>query len=293
MRTAVITIVAGRHDHLRRQRAALDPAVHHVVVAMGDERCHAPGADVIGVASTPQGLPLAHARNAGARHALQAGAELLVFLDVDCIPGPRLLERYQAVGSAPALLCGPVAYLPPNGSLDEGRPHPARPVPPEDGVLRDGDHLLFWTLSFAINAGTWRRVGEFCEDYVGYGGEDTDYGQLARRAGVGLWWVGGAWAYHQHHATQAPPVQHRDDILRNAAVFHRRWGWWPMEGWLTAFAERGLARYDPEADRWEPQVRTASTRQSPERATTRTPQRAIRGLALQSRSSGGRPPSGA
>ena len=40
----MITIVAGRHEHLVRQRAALDPAVRHVVVAMGDgeaERCRA------------------------------------------------------------------------------------------------------------------------------------------------------------------------------------------------------------------------------------------------------------
>ena len=119
--TAVITIVAGRHEHLVRQRAALDPAVRHVVVGMGDgeaERLRAllgDDADVIGVAGTPRGLPLAQARNAGARQAIAAGAELLVFLDVDCIPGRGLLERYgdaAASVGADALLCGPVAYLP-------------------------------------------------------------------------------------------------------------------------------------------------------------------------------------
>ena len=129
-------------------------------------------------------------------------------------------------------------------------PHPARPIPPEDEVQRGGDHALFWTLSFAVTAGTWRLLGGFCEDYVGYGGEDTDFGQVAARAGVELAWVGGAWAYHQHHATETPPVHHLTDILRNATLFHRRWGWWPMRGWLTAFAERGLARHDPAADRW-------------------------------------------
>jgi hypothetical protein len=36
MRTAVITIVSGRRDHLVRQRAGLDGPEHHVVVAMGD-----------------------------------------------------------------------------------------------------------------------------------------------------------------------------------------------------------------------------------------------------------------
>ncbi len=259
MNVAVITIVAGRHEHLVRQRASLDPAVHHVVVAMGAgeaERVRERiDADVIGVPGTPLGLPLAHARNAGARRALAAGADLLVFLDVDCVPGPALLERYVAA-AGPALLCGPVADLPPappggypaTGLDTLARAHPARPVPPEDGVLHGGDHALFWTLSFAVTRATWQRVGQFCEDYVGYGGEDTDYGQQARGAGVELCWVGGAWAYHQHHATNSPPTQHVDDILRNAAIFHARWGWWPMEGWLTAFAERGLARYDAAAD---------------------------------------------
>ena len=266
MRTAVITIVAGRHDHLLRQRAALDGSAHHVVVAMGEreaEHCRrlvGDTSDVIAVETQPQGLPLARARNAGARRALDAGAELLVFLDVDCIPGAALLERYAAAAasSTPALLCGPVAYLPPAppggypaaGLHALATPHPARPVPPEDEVQRGGDHALFWTLSFAVTATTWRRVGGFCEDYVGYGGEDTDFGQLAKRAGVDLWWVGGAWAYHQHHATETPPVRHLADILRNAALFHRRWGWWPMSGWLAAFAERGLARHDPATDRW-------------------------------------------
>jgi hypothetical protein len=268
MRTSVITIVAGRHEHLLRQRAALDPGVHHVVVAMGDgelDRCRVTlgdaACDLVAVGGDSSALPLAHARNTGARHALRRGAELLVFLDVDCVPGPRLLERYRAAAEStaePALLCGPVAYLPPRPA--RGYPaeelatlstaHPARPVPPEDELQRGGDHALFWTLSFAVTAGTWRRVGAFCEDYTGYGGEDTDYGQLARRAGAELCWVGGAWAYHQHHPSETPPVRHLDAILRNAAIFHRRWGWWPMGGWLAAFQARGLAHYDGRTGRW-------------------------------------------
>ncbi|WP_375545594.1 galactosyltransferase-related protein [Janibacter hoylei] len=34
---------------------------------------------------------------------------------------------------------------------------------------------------------TWSRIGGFCEDYVGYGGEDTDFGRLlvARGHGTG------------------------------------------------------------------------------------------------------------
>ena len=80
-------------------------------------------------------------------------------------------------------------------------------------------------------------VGGFCEDYIGYGAEDTDYGQRARAAGVGLTWVGGAWAYHQHHATRPPAEAHAADILRNAERFRAHWGWTPMEGWLETARE--------------------------------------------------------
>ena len=53
-------------------------------------------------------------------------------------------------------------------------------------------------------------------------------------------WVGGAHAFHQFHPTADPPVHHLDHILRNAKIFHQRWGWWPTQGWLAAFEARGL-----------------------------------------------------
>jgi hypothetical protein len=61
-------------------------------------------------------------------------------------------------------------------------------------------------------------------------------------------WVGGADAFHQYHPVSDPPIEHLDDIVRNAAIFHQRWGWWPMQGWLREFEARGLIRRD--ASRW-------------------------------------------
>ncbi len=271
MRTAVVTIAHGRHDHLGGQLRGLRSGTNHpdlhVVVALDDPaiagviRAH-PGyatghATVI---ECPAGahLPLARARNIGAAHALEAGADMIVFLDVDCIPSPTLVARYRAVAADPrhqdALLCGPVTYLPPAGpsGYDLGRlaeavdPHPARPCPPDDAVHDTGDYALFWSLSFALTAPTWHTVGGFCEDYEGYGGEDTDFARCAEARGVPMRWVGGAHAFHQHHDVQKPPVDHLDDIVRNAYVFHRRWGRWPMEGWLSAFEERGLITRGPD-----------------------------------------------
>lgn len=262
MRTALITTVHGRLAHLRAQQHAvtrLDPAPDQRVVVAIDDPAAAEtvrgAATVVAVLADPRGLPLAGARNAGAGAALAAGAELLVFLDVDCLPTPRLMHHYAAAArSGGALFCGPVAYLPPpppGGYLAEQLAehpfHPARPAPAPGLVQPGGDHRLFWSLSFAVTAADWTRVGGFCPEYAGYGGEDTDFALLARAAGLDLVWVGGAAAYHQWHPGGAPAA-HRDDILRNGALFARRWGWWPMGGWLDELADLGLARRTASGD---------------------------------------------
>lgn len=257
MRTAVVTLVSGRHEHLARQHRALAlslrPADDYIVVAMDDPELHywqpstRPWPQVVAL-DAPGRLPLAAARNLGARRAIERGAELLVFLDVDCLPEPSLVGRYaDAAGTRPdALLTGAVGYLP--EGVDYANPavfesaagfHGFRPRP-ADATLEEGAHELFWSLSFAATSAVWQTIGGFDEAYTGYGGEDTDFALTARQHGVPVVWVGGATAFHQHHPTADPPVQHLDDILDNGARFAGRWGFWPMRGWLDAFEQRGL-----------------------------------------------------
>lgn len=278
-RVAVVTIAHGRHEHLRNQVRGLctQPGLGiYVVVAMDDPAVAAlisrevPPATTVLVrelASTQgQGeLPLAAARNLGVRTAIDAGADVVVLLDVDCIPAPGLVSRYAAAARVagdrptPVVLCGEVSYLPPGidpatlsgdelGAVAE--PHPARPRL-DPGVIEESRRFdLFWSLSFAMTADHWSSVGGFCEQYVGYGGEDTDFGQLVAAAGGALQWVGGCQAFHQHHGTTTPPVQHLAAIVRNANLFHRRWGWFPMTGWLQAFDRLELASLDTDRQRW-------------------------------------------
>ncbi|MHC3004642.1 glycosyltransferase family 2 protein [Gordonia metallireducens] len=271
---AVITIVSGRHQHLRRQLEAFEystvhPAVH-VVVAMDDPDIDAVVSDsaptghpmrVVHISGEPGTLPLAEARNTGARTAIEAGATLLVFLDVDCIPGPDMIARYlRSCAATPGLrllYCGPVTYLRRDQPTYDPRelhrfldPHPARPAPGPCQTQLSSEMVLFWSLSFAIRSGDWREIGGFHTDYHGYGGEDTDFAMCAARNGFRIAWVGGADAYHQFHPVSSPPVEHLDDILRNARTFHRRWNSWPMEGWLNAFAQMGLIDYDEAAGDW-------------------------------------------
>jgi GT2 family glycosyltransferase len=279
---AVITIVSGRHQHLRSQTRALAqgsvrPDVH-VVVAMDDpgiaEEVDLGDATVVHLARESGGLPLARARNTGAATARALGAELLVFLDVDCIPAPDLITRYRDASDRwPAekmLFCGPVTYLGEDDTTEAQNgadlapmtaPHRARPSPPAGSVRLDTDMDLFWSLSFAITADNWHTLGGFHPGYSGYGGEDTDFGQAAGGAGFRIAWVGGAHAYHQFHPVSNPPVEHLDDILLNAAIFHGRWGWWPMTGWLNGFADLGLATFDSDKG-W---VRTSADEHSLDR----------------------------
>ncbi|WP_306232156.1 glycosyltransferase family 2 protein [Agrococcus beijingensis] len=212
-RVAVITIAHGRHDHWALQCAAIERSSRRpddrILVTMDDaalahrER-RAGAVQVVETDSDEHALPLARARNVGAEAALARGADVLVFLDVDCLPAPTLVDAYAAAASAAPtrdrLLSGPVTYLdpPPEGgycleglaALD--RPHTARPAPAPGEVELGGSHDLFWSLSFALSADLWRRIGGFHEGYVGYGGEDTDFAWTARSLRIPMAWVGDA-----------------------------------------------------------------------------------------------------
>ena len=273
---AVVTIVRGRHAHLAGQirglrRQTRSPDIY-VVVAIDDPAAHdvvrelTPSDWDVRTPGTPlrEGrLPLSTARNLGAATAITAGAEHLVFLDVDCVPNPTLVARYGDLltsspdSGGPLVACGDVAYEPapstPGASTGAGsrpRHHPARPPLPPDGIRVVDDVSLFWSLSFAVTAQDFALVGGFDEDYLGYGAEDTDFGQRLARSGGQLLFVGGAGAVHQYHPSPSPPVQHVADIVANANVFADKWGWWPMQAWLEQFRDRGLARRSLDG-RWE------------------------------------------
>jgi len=272
---AVITIVSGRHEHLFNQQRGLAGGSRlpelYVVVAMDDTAAlelsiAGPLASTdtrvlpVSIAADGGGLPLAAARNAGAAAALHAGADTLIFLDVDCVPSPPLVAAYvKAVAAehASELICGVVRYLEAGFDIVDvlagasvGEPHPARPTPEPGIAIASKDWQLFWSLSFAVSARTWLALGGFCEQYTGYGAEDTDLGYRAFLSSVDISWIGGADAYHQYHPTERPPVRHLRDIVANATIFHTRWNFWPMEGWLAAFRDLGLAEYDPVRDNW-------------------------------------------
>ena len=267
MSFAVCTLVRNRHDHLRRMLAALEAQTRQpdvvVVAVMGgeDPQPILDGCDLpirrVDVADEETPLPLARARNAA--RGLAGCVELLVFLDVDVVLAPDALEEYRRrccrdlSERRRRVWSGSVAYLPPGptpealGALRAaGTHHPARPQGVEDRPLPRPE--LFWTLSFALPARLWDELGGIDTAYRGYGAEDTDFALRAAAAGVQLWTTPAVEGFHQHHEGEDPPRQHLADIVANARTFRERWDRWPMEGWLSAFADEGLIRWDPDSD---------------------------------------------
>src|ERR1700761_9475705 len=110
MNSAVVTVVHGRHDHLRAQRrglaaAQVRPALH-VVVAIDDPAIAEVVRDGTGLPTAV--LPWPAPAAAGGR--LPPGAELLIFRAVAGIPAPALTSHYLAAARAfpGSLLSGPV-----------------------------------------------------------------------------------------------------------------------------------------------------------------------------------------
>jgi hypothetical protein len=248
---SVLTLVKNRTPHLHRQIEGLRRSIaapgELIIVNMGAGPLNLSAAafpiNVVDLAS--DGLPLAQARNLAAA---QANFEKLLFLDVDCIPMRNLLTASaQALDQFNGLICAEIRYLPAsdlrNWQEEEllltAAKHPARDFP-ASGLRPEHNPGLFWSLAFAIWRKQFHALGGFDEGFTGYGAEDTEFAFRARDAGIGLAFLGGAGAMHQHHPVYDPPLQHFNDIVRNAQRFYDRRGSWPMQGWLDAFAAMRL-----------------------------------------------------
>lgn len=260
--TSVLVITGGRDTHLARVLTGLERAEPRpdevVVVFMNQPGGTVPATDltvVTGHVRAPGHLPLAAARN----HAVQlARGEVLVFLDVDCIPAAGAVGSLaDTVRRHPGtVVMGTPRYLGPGWA--EGQPKV-----PDDGRLRELSVLhparanlgegrseewhLVWTLVLALAAADADRIGGFDAGFTGYGAEDTDFAFRARDAGLSLRFSA-ATVFHQHHGVHRPPLPHFADIVVNARRFRHVHGTWPMEGWLGRFRDLGLVDWDPDGE---------------------------------------------
>ncbi|WP_308917612.1 glycosyltransferase [Jannaschia sp. LMIT008] len=251
---SVLTLARGREAHLRNVILGLMRQHHRpkelVIGVMQDE----PYEDlpetsfpIRQIHVTDHELPLARARNTVAN---AAEGDVLIFLDVDCIPHPDLVGDYvKGTRKGDGLTMGEVLYLPAGAARDGWTydhfekvavRHSDRQGPPATARKRCEDYRCFWSLTFAMHRDDWAATGGFDERFVGYGGEDTDFGKSLDAKGIPIWWLRGARSFHQHHTHCMPPIHHVASILRNTEIFAEKWGHRTMEHWLHGFAMMGL-----------------------------------------------------
>ena len=253
MSLSVCTLGKGRDGHLANLVEGLNrqtmPPVELVIGVMQDRPYALPATPfpVRQILLGDGGIPLAAARNAAARAAV---SERLAFLDIDCIPDPHFVADYDArLAMRDAVLMGEVLYLS-AGATDDGldfdrfartgAKHSERAGPPAEPLGACSDYRCFWSLNFAMRRDRFLSLGGFDEGYVGYGGEDTDFGRTVATAAIPFFWTRGARAYHQHHAHHMPPVHHVRSVVANARRFRDKWGEWTMPHWLRCFELMGL-----------------------------------------------------
>ncbi len=271
LKASIIIIVSGRKTHLHNvldgiENNTLLPS-EVVIVSMNEklelnqEKKYSFDLKLIDLFLPSHRLPLAEARNTGAKNAKE---EMLIFLDVDCIPSPNFLDKMATCLSKSidndfmktGLVMATPRYLnflteeqkqagiakDMNFLIENSQFHPHRPEIIEP-CQRTEQYEIFWSLCFGLSKTKFAEIGGFDEDFVGYGGEDTDFSFMAREKNIPFF-LSNAIVFHQQHAVSSPPLGHFEDIVTNANVFYKKWNRWAMEAWLIEFKELDLIEWN-------------------------------------------------
>lgn len=210
---AVIIPVYNRVDLLRRTLAGLSRQEYPaelLEVVVGDDgseedvgvvvaEAAARGLSVHHVRRERDGYGAGQARNLAAR---ETDADVLAFVDADCLPAPDLVSRHAAWHrrSGDLVVIGARQHLDTSvvtaDAIADGRwEPPTTGAPPADwrevfyrrtARLQTGDEAFRSLVSsnFSVRAEHFRSVGGFCEDFRRWGGEDTELGWRLWSAGL-------------------------------------------------------------------------------------------------------------
>ncbi len=246
---SVVTIVKGRRQQLANvlesiKASSLLPYDIQVVCMDTDGEIPVPaGLPVeIHLVDNAEELPLAAARNYGAA---LTKTDHIIFLDVDCLVSPTLFQELLQQLDEQRIVTAYPLYLPTVPDQVDYRAlkaiashHPSR----KDIVAHTPvEHLLFWSLIFAVHKSAFKRIGGFDETFNGYGAEDTDFAMTFHKLGLELFFVPD-FVLHQYHPKYDPPLNYFRSIIDNAAVYQRKWGVLPMGKWLAGFERMGLIK---------------------------------------------------
>jgi glycosyltransferase involved in cell wall biosynthesis len=160
-----------------------------------------------------------------------SSAQHLIFADQDCIPHREFVAAHWSHKLARTVLCGRRVTLSPrisrhltpqnirSGKLERLTPSKifdallGRGAHWEEGILIRSRFLLSWInhkepmllgSNFSLNRSLLEEVNGFNEDFIGYGGEDTELEYRLRLAGARFQWVRHqAIQYHLYHSLRS------------------------------------------------------------------------------------------
>jgi GT2 family glycosyltransferase len=250
---SIVTIVKGRRKQLFNLLNSINSSVilpyDIQIVCMDDlDGIETPdGLDVnIHLIEDRHKLPLAAARNMGIA---ATKTDHIIFIDVDCIVSPTLFTNLLMGLKAENIVAAYPLYLPelPNTGNYDALKHKAVPHHAREHIAvgQAVHHLQFWSLVFAIQKHTFKKIGGFDESFRGYGAEDTDFAMMFHKAGVEQTFVRD-YILHQYHVKHDPPLNHFESIIKNAVRYKQKWDVLPMQRWLKSFEEMGLIKIGQE-----------------------------------------------
>jgi predicted glycosyltransferase involved in capsule biosynthesis len=253
---SVCTLYSRRSSHLQNLVEGLIESKMHplelVIICMNDSLPKLPSTPFqinSFTINSPHKLPLAQART---KASSIANGDFLIFLDVDCIPDPDLVETFAYhLENEDALYQGSIRYLNSQWRKQwnfetlhfDSAPNQLQGEELTGNQRKIHKYEFFWSLCFGIRKSTFSKIGGFDTRFTGYGGEDTDFSFTARLHKIPFYKIS-ALAYHQFHPSYSPPLNHLADIVENAKVFDNKWNFLPMDKWLKQFAELGYIKLE-------------------------------------------------
>ena len=255
---SVLTLNKNRTNHLSALIKGLNRSTKFpkelIIVEMSDnpEEFYSPNFTIKTIFLKSDKLLLAKARNMAAN---AATTEKLLFLDVDCIPAHDFVASMSdALDKYDDLRTCDVYYLP-KGCIKYNKPD----LPPEaylikkgkskyrffeQDKIKPGPYKLFWSLAFGVNKRIFEKIGGFCEEFVGYGAEDTEFAYRAKQKNINHMMSGMTRVFHQYHPVHTHPYSHFQDIVRNAETYYKLCGYWTMDEWLSQFQKYGFIEWN-------------------------------------------------
>ena len=222
--------------------------------------------DIVHKFTTQGELPIAKARNKGMQAAKHAN---LAYLNVDAVISPSLFRDgllalkdnsvvFTSVVFLPSERCNKtysdiskneqqIGYLASNDETlpeDDNNEIPSREKENHHGKFSD-DSIC--STVFFIRKADFQKTGGFDEGYAGFGLNDEDFFTNCRALGYSLEQLPTRTFAPQRPNYQCP-VNHLLDFVHNAQRFYSKWGFYPCENVLNAYAEEGYINADFKAN---------------------------------------------